>query len=261
MPWRGLHRSPRTCPGDHDQVPVPGHPVLPGHRCSPFRRGPRSHAPRTCCNHLAGRLGVAVMAALLDRGLLAGADGHHHPDTAGTDRLSAPDGTSPTGSPRTGAASWPPSVSTSPPWAGSGRRSATAWTGPNSAITALTTRLLDLDRIRRTRSAAPSSSPNPGGEACTTAWAMDDIGVPGGAGRLGLVGSGLSHAAPVAGSFLRPRPERGERSAWKSRRTSETTVLDASRRASVMVKDHPAERRLGRGPVCIVDDVRTGTEA
>jgi len=40
VPWRGLHRSPRTCPGDHDQVPVPGHPVLPGHRCSPFRRGP-----------------------------------------------------------------------------------------------------------------------------------------------------------------------------------------------------------------------------
>ena len=30
------------------------------------------------------------MAALLERGLLTGGDGHHHPGDAGHDRLSAP---------------------------------------------------------------------------------------------------------------------------------------------------------------------------
>lgn len=58
-----------------------------------LRQGTRAHAlrrARTCYNHLAGRLGVTVMAALLERGILTGGDGHHHPDTATADRLSAP---------------------------------------------------------------------------------------------------------------------------------------------------------------------------
>jgi len=74
-----------------------------------LRQGTRAHAlgrARTCYNHLAGRLGVAMMAALLDRGLLAGGDGHHL-DNAGPIGCPPPDGASPTGSPRTGAASWP----------------------------------------------------------------------------------------------------------------------------------------------------------
>jgi DNA-binding transcriptional ArsR family regulator len=58
-----------------------------------LRQGTRAHAlrrARTCYNHLAGRLGVAVMGAMLDRGLLTGGDGHHHPEQAETDRLAAP---------------------------------------------------------------------------------------------------------------------------------------------------------------------------
>lgn len=58
-----------------------------------LRQGTRAHAlrrARTCYNHLAGRLGVAVMSAMLDQHLLAGGDGHHRPEQAASDRLSAP---------------------------------------------------------------------------------------------------------------------------------------------------------------------------
>lgn len=58
-----------------------------------LRQGTRAHAlrrARTCYNHLAGRLGVAVMSAMLDEDLLTGGDGRYHPEEAGTDRLSAP---------------------------------------------------------------------------------------------------------------------------------------------------------------------------
>ncbi|GAB2821272.1 ArsR/SmtB family transcription factor [Lentzea nigeriaca] len=44
---------------------------------------------RTCYDHLAGRLGVQLMGALLDTGVLTGGDGRHHPDTAVHDRLAA----------------------------------------------------------------------------------------------------------------------------------------------------------------------------
>jgi DNA-binding transcriptional ArsR family regulator len=47
---------------------------------------------RTCYHHLAGRLGVALMAALLADDVLTGGDGVHHPGRGGTDRLSAPGG-------------------------------------------------------------------------------------------------------------------------------------------------------------------------
>jgi DNA-binding transcriptional ArsR family regulator len=58
-----------------------------------LRQATRANAlrsARTCYNHLAGRLGVALMAGLLDGGLLAGGDGRHHPEAAGADRLAAP---------------------------------------------------------------------------------------------------------------------------------------------------------------------------
>jgi DNA-binding transcriptional ArsR family regulator len=45
---------------------------------------------RTCYDHLAGRLGVAVMAAFLDRGWLIGRDGTFDTDMAVRDHLSAP---------------------------------------------------------------------------------------------------------------------------------------------------------------------------
>ncbi|MFF5128307.1 ArsR/SmtB family transcription factor [Streptomyces syringium] len=44
---------------------------------------------RTCYDHLAGRLGVALMRALLDGGVLTGHDGSHRPEHAVRDRPSA----------------------------------------------------------------------------------------------------------------------------------------------------------------------------
>ena len=58
-----------------------------------LRQGTRAEAvrtARTCYDHLAGRLGTALMAALLERGVLAGGDGAFHPE--GGDRLSSPGG-------------------------------------------------------------------------------------------------------------------------------------------------------------------------
>jgi DNA-binding transcriptional ArsR family regulator len=55
-----------------------------------LRQGTRAEAVRrgrTCYDHLAGRLGVALMAALLDQRTLTGADGRHRP---GVDRPAAP---------------------------------------------------------------------------------------------------------------------------------------------------------------------------
>jgi len=58
-----------------------------------LRQGTHARAlreARTCYNHLAGRLGVGLLAGLLESGLLSGGDGRHHPERAVTDRLSAP---------------------------------------------------------------------------------------------------------------------------------------------------------------------------
>jgi DNA-binding transcriptional ArsR family regulator len=44
---------------------------------------------RTCYDHLAGRLGVDLFAALIDGGYVVGGDGRHHPDRAGADRYAA----------------------------------------------------------------------------------------------------------------------------------------------------------------------------
>lgn len=58
-----------------------------------LREGTRAQAireARTCYDHLAGRLGVTLMGAMLDRRWLAGGDGEHDPGRAREDRLSAP---------------------------------------------------------------------------------------------------------------------------------------------------------------------------
>jgi DNA-binding transcriptional ArsR family regulator len=58
-----------------------------------LREGSRAHAvrsARTCYDHLAGQLGTGVMAALLERGVLAGGDGAFHPDAGDRDHLSGP---------------------------------------------------------------------------------------------------------------------------------------------------------------------------
>ena len=57
-----------------------------------LREGSRAHAvraARTCYDHLAGQLGTAIMAALLERGVLAGGDGTFDPTTSSRDRLSS----------------------------------------------------------------------------------------------------------------------------------------------------------------------------
>ncbi len=66
--------------------------IAPAEPVRSLRQGTRAHAlrrARTCYDHLAGRLGVALMAALIDGGLLDGGDGRHRA-RGGSDRLSAP---------------------------------------------------------------------------------------------------------------------------------------------------------------------------
>lgn len=58
-----------------------------------LRSGTRANAmrlARTCYDHLAGHLGVSVMGALIERGVLVGGDGLHDPAHSVRDRLSAP---------------------------------------------------------------------------------------------------------------------------------------------------------------------------
>lgn len=58
-----------------------------------LRQGSRASAlrhARLCYDHVAGRLGVALMTALVETGALEGGDGGYHRETAPTDRLSAP---------------------------------------------------------------------------------------------------------------------------------------------------------------------------
>ncbi|WPB93708.1 ArsR/SmtB family transcription factor [Streptomyces malaysiensis] len=58
-----------------------------------LRQSSHAHAlrrARTCYDHVAGALGVALLAALLERGVLEGGDGRFHPEAAEGDRLSAP---------------------------------------------------------------------------------------------------------------------------------------------------------------------------
>ena len=67
--------------------------VSPPRPVRSLRQGTRAHAireARLCYDHVAGRLGVALMAGLLDRGALEGGDGRHDPARADADRLSAP---------------------------------------------------------------------------------------------------------------------------------------------------------------------------
>ena len=57
--------------------------VAPAAPVRSLREGTRAHAirtARTCYDHLAGRLGVAIMQALIAEGAVAGGDGLHHFD-------------------------------------------------------------------------------------------------------------------------------------------------------------------------------------
>jgi DNA-binding transcriptional ArsR family regulator len=65
--------------------------VSPPMQVRSLRQGTRAEAMRAgrlCYDHLAGRMGVSLMAGLLDGGLLGGGDGLH--SAGGADRLAAP---------------------------------------------------------------------------------------------------------------------------------------------------------------------------
>jgi DNA-binding transcriptional ArsR family regulator len=67
--------------------------VAPPLTVQSLREGTKAEAlrrARTCYDHLAGRLGVALMDALLAQGLLEGGDGTFDADRSTRDRLSAP---------------------------------------------------------------------------------------------------------------------------------------------------------------------------
>ena len=58
-----------------------------------LKEGTKAHAvrkARTCYDHLAGRLGVAVMHGLIERGAIVGHDGAHLGGSARRDRLAGP---------------------------------------------------------------------------------------------------------------------------------------------------------------------------
>jgi DNA-binding transcriptional ArsR family regulator len=65
-------------------------PASPVRSLREHNRAHAIRAARTCYDHLAGRLGVSLFAALVDQGLVTGGDGMHDIDAAGHDRLSAP---------------------------------------------------------------------------------------------------------------------------------------------------------------------------
>jgi DNA-binding transcriptional ArsR family regulator len=64
--------------------PRPVRSLRDGTRAQALRAG------RTCYDHLAGRLGVALFGALIERGWVAGGDGGHDVEHAVRDRLASP---------------------------------------------------------------------------------------------------------------------------------------------------------------------------
>jgi len=61
-------------------------PTRPVHSLREGSRAQQLRAARTCYDHLAGRLGVGLMEAMIGRGFLAGGDGRFHPGQDGGDR-------------------------------------------------------------------------------------------------------------------------------------------------------------------------------
>ncbi|MEV5652664.1 helix-turn-helix transcriptional regulator [Nocardia sp. NPDC052254] len=64
-------------------------PALPITSLKESNRTNALYRSRTCYDHLAGQLGVALLQALLDRGVLTGHDGIHRPGEAVRDRPSS----------------------------------------------------------------------------------------------------------------------------------------------------------------------------
>ena len=62
-------------------------PARPVRSLRDGNRGAQLRAARTCYDHLAGRLGVGIMAHFVGRGYLVGGDGEFHPESADQDRI------------------------------------------------------------------------------------------------------------------------------------------------------------------------------
>jgi DNA-binding transcriptional ArsR family regulator len=90
---QGRHRYYRLAGpevGELIEVLARNAPATPVRSLRQGTRAQQLRAARTCYDHLAGRLGVALFEALLDSGSIAGGDGRHDPGRALQDRLSAP---------------------------------------------------------------------------------------------------------------------------------------------------------------------------
>src|SRR4051812_40263271 len=89
---RGRHRDYRLA-GPHVAALIEAlGRVAPAAPIRSLREGTRAKAlrdARSCYDHLAGRLGVRLMASMIDAGLLEGGDGLHHREAAVHDTVSA----------------------------------------------------------------------------------------------------------------------------------------------------------------------------
>jgi DNA-binding transcriptional ArsR family regulator len=90
---RGRHRYYRLAGPELARAMEALAEIAPAAPIRSLREGTKAQAvraARTCYDHLAGRLGVAIMSALIADGVLTGGDGHHSTARARRDRPSAP---------------------------------------------------------------------------------------------------------------------------------------------------------------------------
>jgi DNA-binding transcriptional ArsR family regulator len=62
-------------------------PARPVRSLRESTRAGQLRTARTCYDHLAGRLGVEIMAGMIERRYLDGGDGRHHPELGGHDQV------------------------------------------------------------------------------------------------------------------------------------------------------------------------------
>lgn len=89
----GRHRYYRLSGPDVGRLLETMATLAPATEIHSLREDTRARAlreARTCYDHIAGRLGVAIMQSLLARELIEGGDGKFHPHDPGSDRLSSP---------------------------------------------------------------------------------------------------------------------------------------------------------------------------
>jgi DNA-binding transcriptional ArsR family regulator len=89
---RGRHRYYRLAGPEVARAMEALAEIAPAAPVRSLREGTKAHAvraARTCYDHLAGRLGVAIMSALIADGALIGGDGHHARERAREDRPSS----------------------------------------------------------------------------------------------------------------------------------------------------------------------------